>query len=249
MSILYAVKNFIIFLLILFCYTNVQANASDPIYELRPNTSCDVNIEYTYYELCYSKEHLQAFWTMHLLTKESIKGKQKRTNRFKRDDRIYPTINSRDYRGSGYDRGHLVPAGDMKLNKTSMSETFYMTNMSPQKSGFNSGVWAALEGGIRKEVLRRGDALVITAPLLSPFTNYKRIRSGVTIPVEYYKIAYFPDEQIMLAFLIPNESQKGKKFKTFQVTVNELELLTGIDFFEKLDDDAEENMESELYRL
>ncbi|MGH1468187.1 MAG: DNA/RNA non-specific endonuclease [Bdellovibrionales bacterium] len=227
----------------------MQADTLDSLYKLRPNTNCDIAIEYTFYEVCYSKEHLQAFWTMHKLTKKSIKGSQKRTNNFKQDDRFHPTIGSRDYRGSGYDRGHLVPAGDMKLNRTAMSETFFMTNMSPQRSGFNSGVWAALESGLRKEVLKRGDALVITAPILTPFTNYPRIRSGVSIPDEYYKIAYFPDEQVMLAFLIPNFSQKGKKYQTFQVTVDELEFLTGINFFEDLDDEIEEELESEFYKL
>ncbi len=186
---------------------------------------------------------------MHRLTKESIKGRQKRTNNFKKDDRIYPTVGSRDYRGSGFNRGHLAPAGDMKLNRTAMSATFYMTNMSPQRSSFNSGVWAALESGIRKQVLKRGDALVITAPILTPFTNYPRIRSGVSIPEEYYKIAYFPDEQIMLAFLIPNFSQKGKKYQTFQVTVDELERITGTDFFKELDDEVEDSLESELFHL
>lgn len=217
--------------------------------ELTPDTHCDIDVSYEHYNLCYSQEHLQAFWTFHLLTKESINGKQKRTNNFRKDYDVYPTVDSRDYKGSGYDRGHMVPAGDMKLNRTSMSETFYMTNMSPQKSGFNSGVWRALEEGLRNQVRKRSEAFVVTGPVLLPFTNYKRIQSGVSIPDEYYKIAYFPEEQTMLAFLIPNASQRGRSYTTFQVSVDELETLTGYDFFAELEDELEEELESEFSKL
>jgi endonuclease G len=55
-----------------------------------------------------------------------------------------------DYKGSGYDRGHLCPAADMTLNKTSMSETFYLSNMSPQMPGFKLGKWSTLEDQVRK---------------------------------------------------------------------------------------------------
>lgn len=213
---------------------------------LKPTSTCDYSLEYDYYEVCYSEDHFQAFWTFHKLTKESINGNQKRTNNFKRDYRLLDPIGSRDYRGSGFDRGHLVPAGDMKLNHTSMSESFYMTNMSPQISAFNSGVWRALESGIRKEVLKRGDAFVVTAPILNSLINYDRIWSSVSIPDEYYKIVYFPEDQSMIAFLIPNKSQKGHKYTEFRVTVDELEALTGFDFFSELPDELEEMLESEI---
>lgn len=190
---------------------------------------------------------MQALWTFHYLSPESIKGRQKRTGDFRSDHRVYPAVGSRDYRGSGFDRGHLVPAGDMKLNRISMSETFFMTNMSPQRPGFNSGVWRALEEGLRKEVLKRGYAFVFTAPVLLKGAAYDHIWSGVTIPDEYYKIAYFPKEQIMLAYLIPNESQRGKKYREFQVSVDEIEEITGLDFFAELPDDIEDVLEAELY--
>lgn len=236
-------KQFRFFLVFLICNFGVYSYAFEFFNELTPKSKCDIDIEYDYYQICYSKEHLQAFWAFHKLTKASIWGKQRRRNNFKRDHNIYPNLGPKDYKGSGYNRGHLVPAADMKLNYTAMSESFYMTNISPQKSGFNSGVWRAVEAGLRKEVIRRGDAFVVTAPVLLPFRNYPRIKSGVSVPDEYYKIAYFPKEELMLAFLIPNESQKGKKYTSFQVSVDELEKLTGYDFFSDLPDDLEDRLE------
>lgn len=240
-------STFIFISIVFFLHANAAGDASSSYQsdiDLKPKTHCDVGISYTYYDICYSEEHLQAFWTFHPLTKKSIKGKQKRTNNFKRDLDVKRPIGPRDYRGSGFDRGHLVPAGDMKLNRTAMSETFYMTNMSPQRSGFNSGVWRALEAGLRKDVLKYGDAFVVTGSLLDPLINYPRIRSGVSIPGEYYKVAYFPKQKIMLAYLIPNKSAKGRSFKTFRITVDELEEITGYDFFEELDDHDEDIMEA-----
>lgn len=214
-------------------------------FELHPDSGCELQVSYNHYDLCYSQEHRQALWTFHFLSADYIKGRQKRTNNFKADyQHIEDPVGHRDYKGSGFDRGHLVPAGDMKLNRESMSETFYMTNMSPQRSGFNSGVWRALEEGMRKEVLKHGSAYIITAPVLLNEQNYRRIRSGVSIPDYYYKIAFFPDKGFMLAFLIPNQSQRGKKFWEFRVSVNEIENLTGFDFFPSLPDDYEEELES-----
>ncbi len=236
-------KHFGLILVFLFCSLGLEAFSS-----LAPiNSNCDYDLKYDYYQICYSENHFQAFWTFHRLTKESIQGRQKRTNNFKADYRLSDPIGSRDYKGSGYDRGHLVPAGDMKLNRDSMSETFYMTNMSPQVSAFNSGVWRVLEAGMRKEVLKHGDAFVVTAPILNPLIDYKRIWSGVSVPDAYYKIAYFPDDQIMMAFLIPNRSQKGHRHTEFQVSVDEIEELTGFDFFSELPDELEDALEGVVF--
>ena len=94
-----------------------------------------------------------------------------------------------DYRRSGYDRGHLAPAADMAFDNLAMSESFYMSNMSPQNSKLNRGLWARLENRIRDWVRRGdGDAYVITAPILKK--GLERIDSGVSIPDFYYKIIY-----------------------------------------------------------
>ena len=184
-------------------------------------------------------------WTYHELTPESINGPQKRINDYKRDQRLNDPVGSRDYRGSGFDRGHLVPAADMKLNKLSMTDTFYMTNMSPQRSGFNSGVWRVLEAHIRDQVLYFGKAYVVTAPVLLEDVDYNQIQTGVSVPNLYYKIAYYPEARFMEAYLIPNESQRGRPISDFKVTVDEVETLTGFDFYSGLNDDLEVILETD----
>lgn len=203
--------------------------------------ACDLKKSYTYYRICYSNEHRQSLWTVHLLTLNSVQGSTHRTNDYRKDYDLEDGVGSKDYRYSGYDRGHLVPAADMKLNHTSMSETFYMTNMSPQNSRFNSGIWRSLEGHIRKLVKTLGEAWVVTAPVIS--ANDPAIASGVTVPGHFYKVIYFEKSDLMLAFMIPNTSEKGKTIFDYQYSVDEIESFTGLDFFSSLDDDLEDNLE------
>lgn len=212
----------------------------------QPVGDCDQQIKHAYYNLCYSKEHRQALWVFHKSTLENINGSQKRTNDFRRDPNVNDPVGSRDYSGSGYDRGHMVPAGDMKLNKTSMSETFFMTNISPQNPSMNRGIWGSLENRIRAWIRRGdGDAYVVTAPVLE--NNLSTIDSGVSIPRSFYKLIYFPDLQVMKAFLIPNLKPSDSNFYNYSVSVDEVEEITGLDFFSDLPDDIEEEMESVNY--
>jgi len=209
-----------------------------------PLGDCEQIIKHQYMAMCYSSEHRQSSWVTHLLTKESINGRQKRTNNFKRDLNVEDPVGSRDYRGSGFDRGHLVPAADMKLNYDMMSESFFMTNMSPQRSAFNSGRWRSLESYVRKKVKSWGDAYVITAPFLKG--DFKRIWSGVSVPDFFYKIAYFPEENVMIAYFMPNKRLTGHKLEEFVISVDEIEELTGFDFFSELPDELEDMLESEI---
>jgi len=231
-------KNLITCLLALFSFS-LFAQDYSPV-----GASCDSLLQNTYYQICYSKNHKQAQWTGHWLTVESVNGPASRTNNFRPDTRVSDPVMQNDYSKTGFDRGHLVPAGDMKLNKQAMSETFFMTNMSPQRPRFNQGIWAQLENGVRDMVRKMGRAYVVTAPILK--ANLPRIRSGVSIPERYYKIAYFPDAGIMRAYLIENDNQNGVSYTHFQVSVDQIETETGLDFFSQLPDSIEDTLESEL---
>ena len=169
-------------------------------------------------------------------------GTQSRTNDYRADRNISTPVGPRDYSGSGFDRGHLVPAADMKINRQAMSETFFMTNMTPQRPGFNRGIWQSLERTMRKLVASKGLAYVITAPILA--NGLPRLPKNIAIPESYYKIAYFPKTQEMWAYLIPNFSQKGRKLQEFLVSVDEIETLTGIDFYSQLPDALEDRLEA-----
>ncbi len=232
-------------LYLLFTITSlVQASFDGSSRDFLPKGDCEQIVLHNHLSLCYSSEHRQSSWVTHLLTKESINGRQGRTNNFRRDLSVDDPVGSRDYKGSGFDRGHLAPAGDMKLSYEMMSESFYMTNMSPQRSAFNSGKWRSLESFIRKKVKLWGDAYIVTAPYLKG--EFDTIWSGVSIPDFYYKIAYFPEENIMIAYFMPNKRLTGHDLEEFLVSVDELEELTGFDFFSELPDDVEDMLESKI---
>ena len=226
----------------LFVSQNILADGST---NYLPKGDCDQQIQHHFYSLCYSNNHRQALWTTHLLTKESIQGKQKRTNDFRADPYLKFPIMHKDYSGSGYDRGHLVPAGDMKLSKLSMSESFFMSNVAPQNPGFNRGIWVALENFTRRTILKQGDGFVVTSPVLEDDLN--RLSSNVSIPNYFYKIIFVPEVNLMLAFLMPNQkANKGYDIFDYQITVDDLEALTGLDFFSELPNKLEDRLESTL---
>lgn len=207
-----------------------------------PKGPCPQQLDYSYYTLCYSPEHRQAVWTKHTLTRELLSGKQKRTNDYRADFFVEDPVDEKDYRGSGFDRGHMVPAGDMKLNRQSMSQTFYMTNMSPQRPQLNQNTWAKIENRIRQQVRTFGTAHVVTAPVLQ--ADLPRIRSGVSVPEFYYKLAYFPEAGFMEAYWVENRSYKGTPIAQLRVSVREVEDLTGFDFYSELPADLQEELET-----
>ena len=197
---------------------------------ITPNGRCGKVVDHKFYSFCYSKKHKLSVWTAHILTVEYAHGEAERTNDFREDPHISSPVGPLDYLGSGFDRGHLVPAADMKLSIESMSSTFYMTNITPQNPGFNRGIWRALESKIRYWIHDYGIAHVITAPLLP--NQPDKLQSGVSIPSHYYKVIYFPESEMMSAFLIPNKYiPEEVKINEFSVSVDEIESLTNFDFF------------------
>jgi endonuclease G len=211
--------------------------------ELLPTSTTHQIVKHSYYTLSYSEKDEQAEWVYYLLTAEMLKGKQQRTDDY-RPDSLVSTISAQleDYRGSGYDRGHLCPAGDMKQNLIAMTESFYLSNMSPQDKDFNAGIWNDLEIQVRQWAQTTGRLYVVTAGVLKQ--NKGKIGSnGVTVPQNFYKVIYDPKGQVkMIAFLIPNENTINP-LQTYIVTVDYVERLTGIDFFPELPNSIEKRLE------
>lgn len=201
-------------------------------------------VNHRYFSLCYNEDHEVANWTAHRLTIKSITGPQKRTNNFRIDRKVVTgSATKEDYKHSGYDRGHMVPAGDMKLNRTSMSETFYMSNMSPQVAGFNRGVWNRIENMVRRWTKTYDELFVITGSVLEP--GLPVIGYGVSVPRFFYKILFdnTSKKQKMIAFLIENKPDQ-RHISEFVTTVDEVERVTGTDFFYKLPISVQRKLES-----
>lgn len=216
-----------------------------------PDDSCYI-VEHEYYTLCYNEKHEQASWVAYAISYDMLKGTAKRREKFREDPKVQSgSAQKTDFRRSGYDRGHLAPAAVMKASKLCMSESFYLSNMSPQVPGFNRGIWKELEAWVRRRAMfvSQYDTVlyVVTGPILT--NDLKTIGPNkVSVPEYYFKVIYDPiGPQVGagLAFLMKNEpSSLEPTDNTFRVSIDSIEALTGIDFFPLLEDKRETEIES-----
>ena len=173
--------------------------------DLLPISTTGQIIKHKYYNLSYSPQNKQAEWVFYLLTKANSSGGVKRKNNFRPDPLVSTgSASLDDYKNSGYDKGHLCPAGDMSFDSQAMSETFYLSNMSPQFPSFNRGIWKKLEDLVRKWAIDEDSLYIVTGPIF--INNRGSIGPNkVTIPGFYYKVIYDPTgNKKMIGFIIPN---------------------------------------------
>lgn len=199
-------------------------------------------IEHSYFTLSYLEKHEQPEWVSYKLSPQFLKGNTSRTDNFRADNKVSTgSAQLVDYKGSGYDRGHLVPAGDMKYSYLSMSETFFLSNISPQNPSFNRGGWKKLESLVRGWASEK-EIHIVTAGVLED--NLNRIGyNRVSVPLYFYKVIYSPSTNQMIGFVMPNKKINAD-LKTYVKTVDQVEDITGIDFFYDIQDDVENKLES-----
>ncbi len=209
---------------------------------LEPKSNGEI-IKHSYYTLSYSEQNKQAFWVYYLLTKNIVSGHAKRTNVFKPDPNVKTgSAQLIDYKGSGYDRGHLCPAGSMDINEIAMKESFFLSNMSPQTPSFNRGIWKKLEDRVRQWAVQYDSVFVVSGPIFKE--NIGHIGPDkVTIPGYFYKVIYCSHTQQMIAFVMPNK-KLSDPISSYVKTVDEVEQLTGIDFFYEMRDSLEDKLEA-----
>lgn len=207
----------------------------------------DQIIQHTGYTLCYNETHEQAAWVAYELSKDETFKVCKRTNRFIPD----PTVTTgsaidEDYKGSGFDRGHLAPAADMAWSTTTMAESFYFSNMSPQRPQFNRGIWKKLEEQVREWAKENNAIYIVTGPVLKSGLNHIGI-DEVSVPNYYYKVIldYSQPDIKAIGFILPNEGSM-ESLQHFAVSIDSVEQLTGIDFFPLLPDVIENKLEQQM---
>jgi endonuclease G, mitochondrial len=212
--------------------------------ELLPQSAYPI-IAHTAYSLGYSETHEQAAWVYYLLTKEETNALYERTDRFVEDPMVETgSASNADYAGSGYDRGHLAPVADMAWSAETMAESFYFSNMSPQDPSFNRGIWKKLEEQVRNWAFYYDSIYVVTGPVLQD--SLPSIGANhVAVPNYYYKVLLDLDSKHFQAigFLLPNQ-KSSEVLNHFIVSIDSIELLTGIDFYAELDDSLELVLES-----
>jgi len=225
------------------------ANNSTTITGLEiPKTNPKNNIiSHTGYSLLFNNKHKQANWVAYELTSAETNKQFERTNKFLPDpDVTSGTANDNDYKGSGYDKGHLAPAADMGWSATAMAESFYYSNMSPQTPGFNRGIWKRLEELVRTWAIENNSVYIVTGPVLT--NGLQSIGANkVSVPNYFYKVILDNTEPGIngIGFIIPNTGS-DLPLQSFAVTIDSVEKLTGIDFYPALPDKQEKIIESKL---
>jgi endonuclease G, mitochondrial len=216
-----------------------------------PSTATtDTVLSYIGFDLGYNEQFEQAAWVAYVLTREETEsGEVGRTEDFRADTSVRTgSATPADYRGSGFDRGHLAPAGDMTWDQEAMSQSFLMTNMSPQRPGFNRGVWRRLETAVRNWAAEKDSIYVITGPLFSASDSLIG-ENGVGVPEHYFKVLVdlSPPDYEMIAFLLPNDSSSDDLLH-FAISVDSLEQYSGYDFFASApDQEVVEWLEGHVY--
>ncbi len=236
--------NYLFSILNLFFSINI-AHAQE--FNYLPKFSDNQIIKHSYFTLSYSEKDELADWVAYMICRKRMEGKIKRSDKFVSDPLVLTqSAKPEDYRKTGYDRGHLAPAADMKFNEIAMKECFYMSNMSPQKPAFNRGIWKILEEQIRNWAVEFDTLYIITGGVLKNI-DVKIGYNQVSVPKYYYKIIlkYNFNEKKAIAFIMPN--QKGEvPILNYAVTIDKIEEITGIDFFPELPDKIEKKLESQL---
>lgn len=223
--------------------SQVQVSTSSPI-DFLPASTTGAIIEHQHYTLSYSEKHEQAEWVAYELLESQLHGSDFKRPFFIQDPKVKTTsADWRNYKKSGYDKGHLCPAGDRKFSKNAFEETFYTSNISPQLHDFNSGVWNRLEQKVRYWAKKYHKVQVISGGVFDE--QNKSIGSEqVSVPTYFYKILLteINGQYKMIAFLVPHQ-RSDKPLYEFVVSVDEIEKRTKIDFFPAFEDQMENRLE------
>ena len=215
-------------------------------------------LEYTGHTLSYNNVTRLPNWVAYELTKEEALGDNPRKDKFAQDKRANGAqATKEDYRNSGWDRGHMAPAGDMKWDIKAMDETYYFTNICPQNHELNNGDWKELEEKCRDWALEYGNVYIACGPIVLNNEHGKLGESRVVIPDKFYKVVLLRKggEYHGAGFIFHNPPKRNSRLsskpapnrplQSYLVTIDEVEQVTGMDFFPALPDSIENAVEQE----
>ena len=200
------------------------------------------------YTTSYNVDTRTPNWVAWHLTANHTNGPAKRKGIiFQADEDIpAPRVDTYDYMRSGYDRGHMCPAGDNHWSQKAMEQSFLMTNICPQVPALNSGLWNTIEKQCRAWAQEYGDVYIVCGPI---YFNQKHKTIGknkIQVPEAFFKVVLrLKDEPKAIGFICRNASAKGRKKTDYVNSVDEVERITGMDFFSQLPDDIEQQIEGQ----
>lgn len=206
-------------------------------------------IEHLAYVVSYNSDWHLPNWVAYQLTATETEGDLTRTDKFLPDPLVNgdPVV-TKDYSNSGYDRGHMAPAADMRWSEQAMKESFYMTNMCPQNHNNNAGDWKDLEELGRDLARKYGVLYICCGPIVTDTTVTIGTERKIVVPSSFYKVFLrqkFDGTWTSVGFVMPNAAG-NRPLMSYMQSVDEIELLTGIDFFCQLPDSVEQVVEKDF---
>ncbi|GAA4293559.1 DNA/RNA non-specific endonuclease [Aestuariibaculum suncheonense] len=210
-----------------------------------PTSTTGQIVHHEGYSLSYNEAFEQAEWVAYELKKSHLSQTNFKRPYFEIDEAVKSgAAHWRNYKNSGYDKGHLCPAGDRRYSQAAHDETFLTSNISPQEHQFNAGIWNTLEQKVRYWARKYDGVFVVTGGVLQQ--GLKTIGSEhVAVPNQFYKVLIDMNsgQPKMIAFLMPHKDS-NRPLYDFVVSVDSIEKLTKIDFFPELDDAIENKLEA-----
>ena len=207
----------------------------------------NVIIDYEGFTVGFNPAMHQPNFVVWTLEPEETDGDNKRGNAvFLEDPKVEGCATLADYRGSGFDRGHMAPAADMKWSEKAMADCHYLTNMCPQDKRLNSGAWATIEKNSRNWAEKYGPLVIVAGPVLSDRLTRSIGTTPVPVPERFFKVIIAPEANppMGIGFVMPNSYVEGGAQSTV-VSIDEVEAITGFDFFSELPDEIENEVEKQ----
>lgn len=211
-----------------------------------PNKISEQILRRTSYIVSYNKETKNPNWVAWKLTAEHTDGVYPRLKNFHEESEVLePRATPQDYRGSGWSRGHMCPAGDNKWSREAMYDSFSLVNVCPQNSKLNSGVWNCIETDCRRWARQYGEVYIVCGPV---FMNKKHETIGpnvVMVPEAFFKVVLCLMGDPKALGIVVRNTEGTKKKDLYYNTVDQVEQITGYDFFPSLPDDIENKVEAQ----
>lgn len=226
-------------------YGKLWSDLSDVGYPIISDTIPSLLLERFSYFLSYNKDKRHPNWVAWHLTAEHTDGPIERLSNFHEDEDVpAPRATLTDYRKSGWSRGHMCPAGDNKWDEQAMYESFALTNVCPQNASLNSGLWNSIEMDCRKWAKKYGGVYIVCGPVFLNNVHETIGENRVVVPEAFFKVILcLQGKPKAIGYIVRNTEGKKKKDQ-FVNTVDDVERITGMDFFPALPDDIENEVEA-----
>lgn len=230
---------------------HVEPATSDSIFEIcKPAPLVGVSeqiIKKKSYIASYNKDTKIANWVAWHLTSEHTEGSIGRGNMFHEDEEVpSPKATVEDYKGSGWSRGHMCPAGDNKWDAEAMYQSFSLINVCPQNASLNSGLWNSLEIDCRNWAKRFHDIYIICGPVFFQQNHEVIGFNEIYVPEAFFKVVLCLNGKPKGLGVIVKNTAGNKKKDIYYNSIDQVERITGMDFFPLLSDDVEDEVESNL---